>query len=284
MKIKYLYIIVVLVFMFFSCRKEETENIDNLIVVDAYLYEGEPVDSIYLSKSISYESSDTVYPPVTDAKVVITWNHVQYTLDSIGNGYYSYKGTDLYIKVGNSYSISIQENGQTVTSSTIVPQKPSGLALSDTIIEVDTAFTFRPQGVPPGNPDTAGNTKNSIELTWNNPDNDYFYVVVESADSNATNIASGGDSIRGRMGGPQMFRFRSEPFIDSRYRISSNSLTKFGKHIVKLYGVNQEYANLYENRQQDSRNLSEPVTNINNGLGIFTAFSYAEAVFYVKRK
>jgi hypothetical protein len=45
--------------------------------------------------------------------------------------------------------------------------------------------------------------------------------------------------------------------------------------------VNQEYADLYENRQQDSRNLTEPLSNVNNGLGIFTAFSYDVAYFEV---
>jgi hypothetical protein len=53
---------------------------------------------------------------------------------------------------------------------------------------------------------------------------------------------------------------------------------------VKVYRVNQEYVDLYENRQQDSRNLTEPLTNIKNGLGIFTAFSYAQAYFYVKKE
>jgi len=36
--------------------------------------------------------------------------------------------------------------------------------------------------------------------------------------------------------------------------------------------------------EAEFRNLSEPVTNVKNGLGIFTAFSYDEVAFYVKNK
>jgi hypothetical protein len=99
----------------------------------------------------------------------------------------------------------------------------------------------------------------------------------------------GGFGSSGGFGGqgprPNMiFRFRSEPFIGNSYIINSRTLEKYGKHTIKIYSVNEEYANLYENRSQDSRNLSEPVTNIKNGLGIFTAFSYDEVAFYVTNK
>ena len=95
----------------------------------------------------------------------------------------------------------------------------------------------------------------------------------------------GGGFFNGTRPGPGMFfRFRSEPFIGDMYIINSRMLEKYGKHTIKIYSVNEEYANLYENRSQDSRNLSEPVTNVKNGLGIFTAFSYDEVAFYVKNK
>lgn len=57
------------------------------------------------------------------------------------------------------------------------------------------------------------------------------------------------------------------------------SITHYGLHRVRVYRVNQEYADLYDTRQQDSRDLNEPLTNIVNGLGIFSAFNSNEIYF-----
>ncbi|MDB4063024.1 hypothetical protein N9541_03055 [Flavobacteriaceae bacterium] len=43
----------------------------------------------------------------------------------------------------------------------------------------------------------------------------------------------------------------------------------------------KEYALLYETSTQDSRDLNEPYTNINNGLGIFSGFASQEVYFEV---
>ena len=40
-------------------------------------------------------------------------------------------------------------------------------------------------------------------------------------------------------------------------------------------------ADLYESREQDSRDLNEPLTNISNGLGVFSAFNSQTALFEV---
>ena len=81
------------------------------------------------------------------------------------------------------------------------------------------------------------------------------------------------------------FNFLSRPFITDAYVIRVFlSVQQYGTHRVKLFRVNPEYADLYENREQDSRNLTEPLTNVENGLGIFTAFSYDAAYFEVVKK
>jgi len=55
----------------------------------------------------------------------------------------------------------------------------------------------------------------------------------------------------------------------------------YGRHRVILYRVNEEYANLYENRNQDSRDLNEPPSNIEGALGVFSAFNSVAAEFDV---
>jgi len=61
-------------------------------------------------------------------------------------------------------------------------------------------------------------------------------------------------------------------------------MTHLGKHRVKVYRVNQEYADLYQSRNQDSRDLNEPLTNIVNGLGVFSAFNSDSVFFELKQQ
>ncbi len=277
---RHIIILIPFLLIFASCEKTSVSDFDNLLVLEGYLFQDEKVDSIHLSKCLSFASEDTVYTPVNDAEISIIWNNSKYLLGNTGNGYYSYHGSDLFINEGDTYSIEVLYNGQITTSTTIVPKKTSINNLINNVIAIDTVFTFGP-------PQFTETDQEGLEIIWSNPDNRYFYVIIESADSASPGIEMGvGDGMFGGMRPPQnmMFRFRSEPFISDRYFINSRILEKYGKHVVKVYSVNEEYANLYENRSQDSRNLSEPVTNVQNGLGIFTAFSYAEEIFYVKNK
>jgi len=261
----------------YSCEKLSNSNNNSLLVLSGYLYQDEKVDSIHLVKSLPFSSADTIYEPVESAKATISWNSQQYVLTDIGKGYYSYEGSDLPIRIGETYSINIEYNGNEITSSTKVPASTTIQPLTNDIILIDTVRTFGP-------PQNDKSSSGDLQITWDNPDQSYFYVVIESADSTASAIVSGDSNFPGGGSNLGIFRMRSQPFIGNSYTISSRVLTKYGKHVIKVYSVNQEYANLYENRTQDSRALSEPVTNVTNGLGIFTAFSYAEATFYVKNK
>ena len=80
------------------------------------------------------------------------------------------------------------------------------------------------------------------------------------------------------------FRFVSEPTDGTYLTFLGGTLVSFGDYLVKVYHINQEYAALYENRNQDSRDLNEPPSNVQNALGVFSAFNSQEAVFYVVRE
>ncbi|MEM6800841.1 MAG: hypothetical protein AAF696_05525, partial [Bacteroidota bacterium] len=64
----------------------------------------------------------------------------------------------------------------------------------------------------------------------------------------------------------------------------AGTIESFGQYSVKVYHINQEYADLYENREQDSRDLNEPPSNITNALGVFSAFNSQETFFEVVRE
>jgi hypothetical protein len=263
------------IFLFLLIAFSECEEFHNksafqdVLVLQGYLYQDEPVTGIQLTKILPFDSEDTIFTNIPDADVNIEWDGQQFHLEADSSGLYNYPFDDLKIIERNSYLITVTYEGKTLSAETIVPERPAGLSLSSDTIFIDDSLTpwqMREQ------------ENNSIEITWENPDNDYFYVVVENLEENPESIDLGFAPPQGT----RNFRFLSQPYVTDRYILGFlSSIQQYGKHKVKVYRVNKEYAYLFENREQDSRYLTEPYTNVNNGIGIFTAFSYAEASFEV---
>jgi hypothetical protein len=264
-------VFIILIFISIGCEKEsEVLTKNEKLVLQAYLFQNEPISGIKLSKSIPFESSDSIFTSIKDAEISIGWNGKSYPLEADTNGLYQYTKNDLQIISGETYTIKVNYDGKILSSQTKVPEKPTGLTLSSNTMSIDQDFT--PFG---GGSMDAGD----IEISWDNPDNDYFYVVTENIEENPEDIELGFPMPGG---GRPNFRFLSQPFQTDTYVLRSMmSVQQYGTHKVKVFRVNEEYAYLYENRTQDSRTLTEPYSNIENGLGIFTAFSYAEATLEV---
>ena len=74
---------------------------------------------------------------------------------------------------------------------------------------------------------------------------------------------------------------RQKPRAIDSSSVGLLTLTHFGNHRLRLYRINDEYADLYEGLDQDSRDLNEPPSNIVGALGIFSAFSADSAFFRV---
>lgn len=275
-------IIAIIISVFFAgCEKEPLSNgHSDLIVVEGYLYAGQPVDSIRLSQVVYFNSADTVFQGVSNAIVSIIANGTAYNLQpSVNQGYYYYPGNDLAINTGETYSLNIVYNNQHITSQTTVPGSASGLQISGNTLWVDTTLTMREL------------RDSSLLVSWSNPDRDYYFVILENKDSILTpitvNNTYGGFGNSGYTGTINLARrFQTRPIQDSLYRVSLfSTVGNYGDYEFKLYKVTKDYASLYQSRTQNSINLNEPFTNINNGLGIFTAFSVCDSLsFEVKKK
>ena len=140
--------------------------------------------------------------------------------------------------------------------------------------------TFGAGGPGTGGPPTGGPRQiqdNSLTVSWDNPADALHYVVVESLVEGEPEYILP-EFIRNRFGG---FRFITEPTDLAYFDVNAQSLQVFGEHRVVVYRVNEEYADLYENREQDSRDLNEPPTNVTGGLGVFSAFNSRSATFDV---
>ena len=150
---------------------------------------------------------------------------------------------------------------KTISSSTTIPTKPIEFTSSDTLI---TVVSINPDSIK-GPPPSIANESN-IVLKWNNSNNDYYLIVVENIETSLNPI----NTKQNKMGKPN---FRNQPNQNNEYRVNSRNFEYLGKHNVILFKLNSDYAALYNETGTNSQNLSTAISNINNGLGIFTGIN-----------
>jgi len=264
----------IIAFMLSGCTKDNTISpVSDQVVVRGYLYAGEPVTDIQLTSLLSLGSQDTIAPPVNNAQVSLLKNNHQYDLvASAGDsGYYHYEGNDLTVEAGDQFTIQVAFDNHQISGTTQVPEAPQNVTIAKTTLsfpDMDSMWEQMQQGI---SMDSMRQMTN-LTVSWEKVENALYYIVVENIDENPVEFESNfgpGPGFGG--GGPG--RFISQPIATDEYSVNAMMMTHYGKHQVKVYRVNQEYADLYQSRNQDSRDLNEPLTNINNGLGVFSAFN-----------
>jgi hypothetical protein len=267
MKYLWILILVVSLLLVFACESESPIEPDyEQVVIQAYIYAGESIEDIKISKTLPMGSEADKQPVINDASVSLIKNDRSYELtpSSGDSGYYHYEGTDLAVQEGDNFTIQVEYFDRRATGSTIVPPPPASLSHSNDTIYIPVMF----------NPflfifDT---TKHQIKVSWEAESDAMYFVRIENVeedpDSVATRIPPKG--LPGRM--------VSLPMNQDFYIILFEDITHYGRHKVTVYRINQEYVDLYISRHQNSRELNEPLTNIYNGLGVFSAFN--SEVFY----
>lgn len=249
----------------------------DLVVIRGYLYANEPITDIQITSTLPLGSEETSAPPINDAEVCLIKDGQQYDLQpSAGDsGYYFYPGGDLTVNAGDEFEINVEYFGTTAYGKTRVPTPPTQVQISGETLYVpeftsmEDMMTFE-----------FDSSRHVVTVTWEEDPSSLFYVVIENTEANPDSIESFGP-----MGGGRMGRFFvSEPSNINEYVVNFRSVSLYGEHRIKVYHVNQEYADLYSSRQQDSRDLNEPLTNIENGLGVFSAFNSVSVDFQVVRE
>ncbi len=270
MNIKNLLIVFLSLIFIISCTEDTILLPDNsIVVVQAYLYVNEPVTEIRLSGTLAIDAETGTAPPINDAEVFLIKSDLSYGLvASAGDsGFYHYPDSDLYIRPGDEFELKIYYNDQNISARTVVPEPPMDLSITAETLEVVELIE---RGY--GNFELIDS--NAIELSWTNDNDQLFYVVIDNIDMNPTAIETQFNRL------PR--RYISQPINRDFYRINQLAVSHYGMHRVKLYRINQEYADLYQSREQDTRDLNEPLSNIENGLGVFSAFASDSLFFMVK--
>jgi len=162
------------------------------------------------------------------------------------------------------------------SAETVVPEKPKNLRLdSDTpVVHISaSSYTGDWQTQPGGI--FVDDTVIAATLSWEDDNRSWYYVTLENTDINPQLIDPGS---------PVAYpgKFISNPFTGGHFPIGLKNFTHYGRHRFTVYSINREYVNLYLSRNQDTRDLNEPLSNVESGLGIFTALNSAKMDFYVE--
>ncbi len=259
-----------------GCDSPFNPGDDDLVVIEAFLFAGEPVQDIRLTSTVPLGADPDSAPVIDDAVVPLLKDGVTYALTPTGEeGRYEYTGTDLAILEGDEFRLEVEYFGRVAWGETVVPGPPLSVA-----IDGDTLFapTLGRGGGRGGGGGGFDPQESQLAVTWDNQSDLLHFVVVEGMDDDAEAIFP--EQFQQRLG---RFRFISEPTIDNFFVVRLLLLEALGAHQAKVYRVNAEYAQLYENRTQDSRDLNEPPSNIRNGLGVFSAFNSSSVSFEVAR-
>lgn len=266
-----------LFFGFIACEQDSIATINTqTAVVTGYLFAGQPCDSIRITQAISYGGTDTVAIPIENLELHIDDGENTYLLESAGEGYY--RNPNLIIQSGKTYTLSFEHKGQVVSATTFVPFRREAL-LSDTLIEMEK---IESGNFPPFN---NGNQPDPIEVTWDNPEGDYYYVVVQNIEENPEYINDFFAQLDTLFPSFRNFRFISEPQATNYYNIDPNrEIRQFGTHRIIVFRVNPEYAALYNVSEASSLSITQPPTNVENGLGILTGVASDTLYFDVKEQ
>ncbi|MFK7981211.1 MAG: DUF4249 family protein [Saprospiraceae bacterium] len=277
---KYIILFPLISLFLLSCGEENLNNIAaNQFVIEAFIYAGEPIADIRIKSTFPLSQEEDTSAPINDATVTLIKNGQRYALVSSGNeGLYNYPGDDVSVETNDVFQLEVVHNGITATAETMVPTPTMGLILSEDSLKVpQLPFSEGREAIVAAIGDFLRTSR--IEATWNNPTEDLYFMVVESVSDTIDPIfpAQVIDALA-------RFRFVSEPTDTESLTFLGGTLVSFGTYSVKVYHINQEYAALYENREQDSRDLNEPPSNVQNALGVFSAFNSQEAFFEVAKE
>lgn len=240
-------------------------------VVQAFLFAGEPVTEVAVTGVLPIDADSTaVAAPISDARITILREGERFDLVPTGGqpGRYHYPRDDLTVEVGDVFALEASYGDRIATAETVVPVPPNGLTLSAAVM-APPEFGSRGGGFQPG-------VEDAMVVRWENSGSALHFVVVDNLEADPAPFAES------PFGGGFTRRFIQRPTAADSTLLSARSLTYYGLHRIRLYRVNEEYAELYEGLNQDSRDLNEPPSNVRGALGVFSAFSADSAFFEVR--
>ena len=219
----------------------------DIFVVQAFLFADEPVTDVTVTGVLPIDADSTELAPViSDATITLVRDGVRFELVATSGepGHYSYPGSDLLIRVGDVFQLEAVVDGKMATAETVVPLPPIGLALSEDSL-VAPAFGGGGPGGGRGGPGGGAGLQAGITAKWSNSNRQLHFVVIDNLESNPEILPT--TEIFSRFAA----RIVQQPTAADSTVVRILTLTHYGQHRLKLYRVNDEYADLYEGLEQD---------------------------------
>lgn len=242
------------------------------VVVESYLMPNRPV-RVKLKKAISYSEVQNYEEPIDSITILFSSRQKEYRMQSIGGGFYRMPAS-FQVNPGETYNLSFTYGNKQITAQTTVPYIPERFAKSVDSVQLESKSINSKIG-------DQIKENSSIQLTWANSDNNYYYVVVNNIETKPTPIVSAptGQNIN-------PFTFSSKPTQTNTIEINTAQFQYFGRHQFILIRVNPDYAQLYNSgyTNQSSPYVSINTSSIKNGLGLFTGLSADTLIFKVVKK
>jgi len=268
MKIKHLrQIFPVVLLIISSCSKDEMSGFTDTPIIESYLKPGDYLN-VRIRKQTAFSSVDSTSDVnVDNLAVTVTLNGTTRSLKPLGNG--KYIDSSIRVSGNDRYTLSFPYNSKHVQAYTYIPSKPSNLTLSATELSIEQVTI----GIGP----PSGNMASPVTISWSNPDNTYYLLVVENMEGTLSAIRSFGN------GTPPSNLFRKQPTNLSSAEIRPMEFQYYGRHRIIIYHVLPDYAALYNQSSTSSQNLANPSTSITNGYGIFTGLNSDTLMINVKK-
>ncbi len=248
-----------IILLFASCEKSNDVQFTDTPIIESYLLPGNCL-TLTVSHQIPF-SSDAEYSgeDINNLSITVKYNDsISHILTPLGEG--KYIDSSFVLSEGDYIEMGFEYNSNNIWAYTYLPVKPSGLTISESSISIARRDSA-------SGPPSSGSMPDPISLTWNNTDDSYYLVVVECMESTLDPIQDFGT------GDAPQSRFRKSPGKFSSEDIRAMDFNYFGSHRIILYHVLPDYADLYNQTNNSSLNLTNPSTSIKYGYGIFTGLN-----------
>lgn len=255
--------IAILLFIFsvilISCDSDTENNINEVPIVEAFLYTGHPLDSIRIVKTLDFFSSSDQNIITDNLDVIIETENESYNfIQSEHNSeYYLNTSEELIIQENVEYFIRFNFNDTEIYSSTTGQDFAEDFSISDTVVYIDDDLFGGSFG-----------EENNISITWNNSTEEYYMLNIQLTDTTSLDDKKIFDNAEN-----PPYSMLIPPMNFNSFELNTRMLQYFGNYRIVLYKVNDEFIEFLEGINQNSSNLVEVPTNIINGKGIFTAMS-----------
>lgn len=281
MKIQQLFFLLILILLPLSCTSDYANNSlpDDKVVVQGYIYSDHDVQRLSLNYTFSLNSSDTIGQPVTDAAVAVYVNDIVYPFyhnQDMPGEYFSLQGF-LQPKAGDRLRLEVLHQQNLIEAYSSMPPAPVNLQLS----RKDMRFPNKDMADL-----TSAELNNlpniAIDITWDQQSlgQYYYFAKMRNIDANPNALKIYGPGV---LAIPTTFSTNLRAL--NGFSVDYKDVSHTGAHVVSVYRVNQEYADLYGTLfDQNARGVQAPATNVENGLGIFTGFTCSTDTFFVVQK